>query len=171
MDFCEGKYGLIVDSDHYVGYYEKPESKMAGRIGYAVPPADVDGIATPNLWTWSLVMNGASKQKDEAWKFMKWASSKEFLLRAAFEGNMNPTRTSIWEDNSFRQFASNWGDFYKVSRKLVEKDGKVLVTPTEKYRVIAERWVKALLESYSTGEVKEELERAAKDIDHIMKAI
>lgn len=96
MDFCEGKYGLIVDSDHYVGYFEnRQKSKMAGKIGYTVPPVNNEGKSTPNMWTWSLVMNKRSKDKEAAWRFMKWASGKEFLLRSAFEGNMNPTRISI----------------------------------------------------------------------------
>ena len=31
--------------------------ELAGRIGYAPPPAGPDGAIAPNLWTWSLVMN------------------------------------------------------------------------------------------------------------------
>lgn len=169
LDFCDGKYGLIVDSDHYVGYYEKPgKSKMKGHIGYAVPPKNKEGIAMPNMWTWSLVMNGKSKEKEAAWRFMKWASGKAFLLRAAFEGNMNPTRTSTWDDEEFQNVSAEWGDFCKVSRRLAETDGKVLVTPYKNYRLVAERWVKALLTAYENGGVKAELEKAARDIDKIV---
>lgn len=169
LDFCAGQYGLIVDSDHYVAYYENPKmSAMVGKVGYAPTPTGTDGKATPNLYTWGLVMNKRSQEKDAAWRFMQWASSKEFLLRAAFEGNMNPTRTSVWDDARFREFVSGWGDFAKVSRKLAEEDGRILVTPTANYRTVAERWVRALLEAYETGETKKALEAAAKDIDQIM---
>ena len=169
LDFCAGKYGLIVDSDHYVGYYENPEkSSMVGKIGYALPPAGEDGKAVPNLWTWSLVINSRSKEKEAAWRFIKWASGKEFLLRSAFEGNMNPTRTSVWEAESFKEFSTPWGDFCKVSRRLAEQDGKVLVTPSENYRLIAERWVQALMEAYDSGEVKEALEKAAEEIEKMI---
>lgn len=164
-----GKYGLIVDSDHYVAYYENPEmSSMTGRVGYATTPVNAEGKSVPNMYTWGLVMNKQSKVKDAAWRFMQWASSKEFLVRAAFEGNMNPTRSSVWEDERFKEHVSGWGDFAKVSRKLAEEDGKILVTPTYKYRIVAERWVKALLEAYDTGKVKAALEAAAKEIDEIM---
>lgn len=169
LDFCAGKYGLIVDSDHYVAYYENPEmSSMTGRVGYATTPVNAEGKSVPNMYTWGLVMNKQSKVKDAAWRFMQWASSKEFLVRAAFEGNMNPTRSSVWEDERFKEHVSGWGDFAKVSRKLAEEDGKILVTPTYKYRIVAERWVKALLEAYDTGKVKAALEAAAKEIDEIM---
>lgn len=169
LDFCEGVYGLIVDSDHYVGYYENQEkSKMARKIGYAVPPSSGEEKTVPNLWTWSLVMNKKSKEKEAAWRFIKWASGKEFLLRSAFEGNMNPTRVSTWENKRFQEVSKEWGDFYGVSRKLAEYDGKVLVTPAENYRQIAERWVQALLEAYDSGNVQEALEKAAADIEHMV---
>lgn len=169
LDFCDGKYGLIVDSDHYVAYYENSDiSSMKGNVGYAPTPVNKEGKSVPNMYTWGLVMNQRSKEKETAWKFMQWASSKEFLLRAAFEGNMNPTRFSVWDDESFKEHVSGWGDFSKVSRKLAEEDGKVLVTPSVNYRIIAERWVKALLEAYETGNVKKALEAAAKDIDQMV---
>ena len=44
----------------------------------------------------------------------------------------------------------------------------MLVTPYKKYRLIAERWVKALLSAYENGGVKAELEKAARDIDKIV---
>lgn len=169
LDYCAGKYGLIVDSDHYVAYYENPKtSAMNGRVGYAPTPANAEGTSTPNLYTWGLVMNARSTEKEAAWRFMQWASSKEFLVRAAFEGNMNPTRTSVWDDARICEFMSGWGDFAKVSRELAETKGKILVTPTHRYRAVAERWVKALLEAYESGETKAVLEAAARDIDALI---
>ena len=72
---------------------------------------------------------------------IEWASSKEFLLRSAFEGNMNPTRRSTWDDPGFQELARPWGAFYDVARRLVEHDAFVLVTPTPGYLRIAQRWV------------------------------
>jgi multiple sugar transport system substrate-binding protein len=114
LDFANGKYGLLVDSDHYVAFFENPQlSKLVGKIGYALPPAGPTGQRKPNLWTWSLVMNTRSQQKQAAWEFIEWASGRDFLLRSVFEGNMNPTRTSIWDDPAFVQHTSSWGDFVK----------------------------------------------------------
>ena len=43
LDFARGRYGLIVDSDHYVAYFEEPaHSELVGEIGYAPPPARSD---------------------------------------------------------------------------------------------------------------------------------
>lgn len=166
LDFAKGKYGLIVDSDHYVGYFENKDiSPLAGRIGYALPPVNADGTSRPNLWTWSIVMNEKSRNKEAAWSFIKWASSREFLLRSCFEGNMNPTRTSVWDDPAFVKEAENWGDYYRVSKQLAASDARVLVTPAPNYRELAEIWVSALLEAYQKGNTKEALEKAAWEID------
>lgn len=169
MDFCAGSYGMIVDSDHYVAFYEAPESAVRGQVAYAPTPAGPDGRRVSSMWTWSLVMNARSVYKDRAWRFMEWASSSPFLLRAAFEGNMNPTRRSIWDDERFADLAAGWGAFPSVARGLIEHDARVLVTPASNYLQIGDRWVQGIRAAYS-GEitVAEALEAAARDIDELV---
>jgi len=171
LDFARGHYALIVDSDHYVAYFEDPAtSTQVGRIAYAPPPAGPTGLRRPNLWTWSLVMNTRAVDKPAAWRFIEWASSREFLLRSVFEGNMNPTRTSIWDDERFREHTAAWGSFYDVARGLVERDAFVLVTPAANYLEIARRWVRALLDAYAGhADVAGALQSAAVDIDDLVR--
>jgi len=171
LDFARGRYALIVDSDHYVAYFEEPAtSALVGRIGYAPPPVGPTGLRRPNLWTWSLVMNTRAADKQAAWRFIEWASSREFLLCSVFEGNMNPTRTSIWDDERFRTHTAGWGSFYEVARRLVEDDAFVLVTPVANYLEIARRWVQALLDAYAgRADVAGALQAAAADIDALVR--
>ena len=171
LDFARGRYALIVDSDHYVAYFEEPAtSALVGRIGYAPPPVGPTGLRRPNLWTWSLVMNTRAADKQAAWRFIEWASSREFLLCSVFEGNMNPTRTSIWDDERFRTHTAGWGSFYEVARRLVEDDAFVLVTPVANYLEIARRWVQALLVAYAgRADVAGALQAAAADIDALVR--
>ena len=172
LDFARGSYGLLVDSDHYVAYFEDPAiSALVGEIAYALPPLGPTGSRRPNLWTWSVVMNTRTKNREAAWRFIEWATGPSFLLRSAFEGNMNPTRASIWDDDRFRAHASGWGDFYDVARKLIERDAFVLVTPASNYLAIANRWVEALLDAYAGRlETRESLELAAADIDALVSS-
>jgi multiple sugar transport system substrate-binding protein len=171
LDFANGKYALLVDSDHYVAFFENPQlASLVGKIGYALPPVGPGGLRKPNLWTWSVVMNSRSREKPAAWDFIEWATGKEFLLRSAFEGNMNPTRASVWNDPAFVKMAEPWGDFYQVSRRLVENLGQVLVTPAGNYLALATRWTQALLEAYAGSEtVQTALEKAARDIDEMVR--
>lgn len=172
MDFAAGRYGLIVDSDHYVAFYEmEGSSAVKGRVGYALPPVGPGGRRESNMWTWSLVMNARSRHKQEAWRFIEWAAGKEFLLRSAFEGNMNPTRRSTWDSPEFRAAAAGWGDFYRVTRRLIEHDGRVLVTPHAEYLRVGDRWARALRAAYAGDQgVAEALQSAASDIDAIVAA-
>jgi multiple sugar transport system substrate-binding protein len=172
LDFAKGRYALLVDSDHYVAYFEDPAySTLVGEIGYAPPPLGPTGSRRPNLWTWSVVMNSRARDSDASWRFVEWATGKEFLRRSVFEGNMNPTRSSIWDDERFREHTSGWGAFYDVARTLVERDAFVLVTPAANYLEIAKRWVQALLDAYTgTEEIAAALELAAADIDRLVEA-
>jgi multiple sugar transport system substrate-binding protein len=165
MDFAAGRYGLIVDSDHYAPYYESGTSAMAGRIGYALTPIGPIGRPVSNMWTWSLVMNARSRRKDVAWQFMQWASSSAFLERAAREGNFNPTRRSVWESDGFAEMTSTWGAYSDVSRQLAESIARVLVTPAVNYRGVAEHWVEALRSAYLGRDVEEALRDAARRMD------
>jgi multiple sugar transport system substrate-binding protein len=173
LDFAHGKYGLLVDSDHYVAFFENPElSSYVGKIGYALPPAGPSGLCKPNLWTWSVVMNARSRQKEAAWDFIEWATGGNFLFRSAFEGNMNPTRLSIWDDPAFIRHTASWGDFYNVSRRLVSELGEVLVTPAANYLDIATRWTQALLDAYKGEDtVPAALNKAARDIDQMVRSM
>jgi multiple sugar transport system substrate-binding protein len=171
QDFAAGRYGLIVDSDHYVAFYEQQESSVVkGKVGYALTPTGPTGRRESNMWTWSLVMNSRSRSKQDAWRFIEWAGGKPFLLRSAFEGNMNPTRRSTWDDPVFRAAAQGWGDFYSVTRRLIESVARVLVTPVPGYLGIGDRWVRALRAVFSGDQgAAEALEAAAADIDRMVE--
>jgi multiple sugar transport system substrate-binding protein len=44
LDFGRGRYALLVDSDHYVAFFEDERySELVGRIGYALSPAGPAG--------------------------------------------------------------------------------------------------------------------------------
>jgi multiple sugar transport system substrate-binding protein len=170
MDFAHGKYGLLVDSDHYIAYFENPRlSSVAGDVRYALPPAGPAGLRRPNMWMWSMVMNARSDGPDAAWEFMEWASGSEFLTRAALAGNMNPTRRSTWADPGFAERASQWHGFPGVAMELVNDLADVLVTPAVNYIEVARRWTRALRDAYrDEGSLEQCLGAAAGDIDRLV---
>ncbi len=170
MDFAHGKYGLLVDSDHYVAYFENPGlSDVAGKVRYALPPAGPGGSRRPNMWMWSIVMNARSAAPDAVWELMEWATSSQFLTRAALQGNMNPTRHSTWADPEFAARASQWHEFPEVAMELVSNLGHVLVTPAVNYIEVARRWTRALRDAYRGDESLDQcLAAAASDIDRLV---
>lgn len=170
-DFAAGGYGLIVDSDHYVAFFEGPESAVRGRVAYTTPPAGPDGSTAANMWTWSLVMNSRSTDKPAAWRFIEWASSREFLARAVHEGNMNPTRQSTWDDDSFRSVAATWNGYAENSLSILANTAQVLPTPMPEYLDVASHWSRALLEAYRRpADLEQVLQDAAARIDAFLAA-
>ncbi len=170
MDFARGRYGLLVDSDHYVAYFENPRlSDVAGRVRYALPPAGPGGIRRPNMWMWSIVMNARTAVPDAAWELIEWATSPQFLTRAALQGNMNPVRRSTWADPEFAARASQWHGFPEIAMELVGDLGSVLVTPAVNYIEVARRWTRALRDAYrGDGSLEGCLAAAASDIDRLV---
>jgi len=79
-------------------------SPVQGKIGFA--PAPVDKTSSSGwLWSWALAVEGASKQKSQAWTFMDWATSKAYI---AYDASKNGwasvppgTRLSTYQNPSY----------------------------------------------------------------------
>lgn len=65
------------DATSAAGSLEADGSPVAGKIGYA--PAPVEKTESSGwLYTWAWGIQNASRNPDNAWKFVSWASSKEY---------------------------------------------------------------------------------------------
>lgn len=76
-NLTQGKTAMWYDATAAAGSLEAKDSPVKGKIGYVQAPVD----KTSNsgwLYTWAWGMQKASKHSDEAWKFISWASSKEY---------------------------------------------------------------------------------------------
>ena len=65
------------DATSAAGSLEADNSPVKGKIGYAQAPV-VQDRTSGWLYAWSWAIEAASKKKDAAWKFISWASSKEY---------------------------------------------------------------------------------------------
>lgn len=96
------------------------ESKIADKVGFAQAPTAVKDTGGW-LWTWSLAMTSTSKNKDAAWEFMSWATSKEYikLVGEKFGANLIPpgTRKSTYELPEYKKAAASYAD---LSLKAIE---------------------------------------------------
>jgi sorbitol/mannitol transport system substrate-binding protein len=74
----QGKVAMWYDATSAAGSLEDPKvSKVAGKVGYAFAPTkETDNSGW--LWAWAWAMPKTTKKADNAAKFMKWASSKEY---------------------------------------------------------------------------------------------
>jgi len=76
-NLVQGNVAMWYDATSAAGSLEAPNSPVKGKIGYAQAPV-VKTDSSGWLYTWSWSIQEASKKKDNAWKFISWASSKEY---------------------------------------------------------------------------------------------
>ncbi|MGW7365020.1 ABC transporter substrate-binding protein [Streptomyces sp. NPDC054841] len=76
-NMTQGKTAMWYDATAGAGSLEAKDSPVKGKIGYV--PAPVDRTESSGwLYTWAWGMQKASKKTDNAWKFISWASGKEY---------------------------------------------------------------------------------------------
>jgi sorbitol/mannitol transport system substrate-binding protein len=74
----QGSSAMWYDATVAAASLEDPQtSKVAGKLGYVQAPV-VKTKQSGWLWAWSLGLPESSREKEAAWQFMSWATSKEY---------------------------------------------------------------------------------------------
>jgi sorbitol/mannitol transport system substrate-binding protein len=119
--FGQGKAAMWYDATSAAASLEDPKSsKVAGKVGYVFAP-----VAKTNysgwLWTWSWVMPKTTKNADNAWKFVSWASGKDYerLVGRQLGWSRIPDgkRESTYRIPEYQQAAKA---FYKVTLASID---------------------------------------------------
>jgi multiple sugar transport system substrate-binding protein len=170
QQFESGAYGMVLDCDFFAAGFEDPsKSRVAGKVGYALPPAGPGATPQSNLWTWALGVSSHSRHKLASWLFIQWATSKEQLVKTALEGNLNPSRKSVWNDPQVADMTGKWGNYREVVQKNLEEHVQVTMTPQSEISAVGDRWARALQAIWGGAEAQTELDSAADDITRILK--
>jgi sorbitol/mannitol transport system substrate-binding protein len=114
-NMSQGKVAMWYDATSAAGSLEnKQQSKVAGKIGYAYAPVKKTK-SSGWLYTWAWGIEKASKNPDDAWKFVSWASSKEYQKivgeKLGWAKAPDGTRQSLYDNPEYQKAA---GAFYKV---------------------------------------------------------
>ncbi|KVO07196.1 sugar ABC transporter substrate-binding protein [Burkholderia ubonensis] len=107
---ASGKCAMWIDATVAAGIlYNKQQSQVSDRIGYAAAPVAATPKGSHWLWAWALAIPKTSKQQDAAKKFIAWATSKQYVeLVAKDEGwaSVPPgTRTSTYQRAEYKAAA------------------------------------------------------------------
>ncbi|WP_326696157.1 sugar ABC transporter substrate-binding protein [Streptomyces sp. NBC_01754] len=76
-NMTQGKTAMWYDATAGAGSLEASGSPVKGRIGYVAAPVEKTE-SSGWLYTWAWGIQKASKKADDAWKFVSWASGKEY---------------------------------------------------------------------------------------------
>jgi sorbitol/mannitol transport system substrate-binding protein len=107
---AQGRTAMWVDATVAAGQLSDPSaSKVAKDIGFAYAPTAVTPRGSHWLWAWSLTIEGSSKHKDAAFKFLTWATSKAYIKLVASKkgwGGVPPgTRISTYKNPNYKKAA------------------------------------------------------------------
>ena len=95
--FASGKAAMWTDASTFMASLGPTKTQFADKIGVAVFPAGSAGAHPYMIIPWAIGMSNQSKNKANAWTFMKWASSIEVTKKAQLAGN-TMSRSSVWSD-------------------------------------------------------------------------
>lgn len=96
--FTQGNAAFYTEADVlYTNATDKTKSKVADNVGFAPFPKGPAGRRPFNIPSWGLAINNKSKNQDNAWKFIEWATSKAKTLENQKAGLMS-ARNSAWDD-------------------------------------------------------------------------
>jgi sorbitol/mannitol transport system substrate-binding protein len=107
---AQGKTAMWVDATVAAGQLTDPsKSQVAKDIGFAYAPTEVTPLGSHWLWAWSLGIEASSKNKDAAFKFLTWATSRDYLKLVADKNGWAAvppgTRVSTYKNANYKKAA------------------------------------------------------------------
>ncbi|WP_399923835.1 ABC transporter substrate-binding protein [Streptomyces kanamyceticus] len=119
-NLTQGKTAMWYDATAAAGSLESAKSPVKGKIGY-VPAPVVRTKSSGWLYTWAWGMQKASRNPDKAWKFISWASGKEYERlvgeKAGWSNVPAGKRASTYANPAYRKEAAAFQD---VTRAAIE---------------------------------------------------
>ena len=99
--FSQGKIAFFIDASLFAPGFEDPEtSEVAGKVGYAqIPPVSEESRSA--TWQWALSIPANSDNKEAAWYFVAWATSKEMEPKIGIKAAGAAPRLSTWDDMDY----------------------------------------------------------------------
>jgi len=120
--FGQGKAAMWYDATSAAGTLEDPKaSKVSGKVGYVYAPV-VKTKWSGWLWAWAFAMPKTTKKADNAWKFISWATSKDYekLVGEKLGWSRVPAgkRASTYEIPQYKDSAKAFAD---VTLKAIQE--------------------------------------------------
>jgi len=112
-NLVQGKVAMWYDATSAAGSLEAEDSPTKGKFGYApAPVVKTDSSGWLYAWSWSIQQ--ASTKKDNAWKFISWASGKQYeqLVGSKLGWTKVPAgkRASTYENADYLKVASAFAE-------------------------------------------------------------
>jgi multiple sugar transport system substrate-binding protein len=118
--FSNGQIAMYYDGVNFANIMEnKEKSKVAGQVGYALLPKGPGGQYAATFMP-GMAVSRLSKNKEAAWLFVQWSTSKKNYVRQLVAGVGVP-RLSAWNDpevKAKRKYPEGWYTTYLEALKI-----------------------------------------------------
>lgn len=100
--FAQGKVAMSYESTNELNSVIDPKvSTVIDNIGVVSVPAGTVAHV-PSVLSWGIAMSPYAANKDNAWKFLQWATSSEVQLKLATDAQIAPPRGSVTQDAAYQ---------------------------------------------------------------------
>lgn len=117
--FAQGKAAIYYDATVSAGTFAKDDSAVKGKVGYAMAPTAAKEN-TGTIGGWGIAITSASEHKDEAFDFLRWATSKEYVTlvqeEKGYESTPSGTRASTYENQDYLTAC----DFAEMTKNAIQ---------------------------------------------------
>jgi len=101
-DFLQGRTAMAIDSSNFATDISNPaKSHVAKQAEFATFPHLAGRAPVPFMSHWQACINSKSRNKQAAFLFLQWATSKPTSLQTAAAG-LATTRLSAWSSEAFK---------------------------------------------------------------------
>lgn len=163
-DLGAGKAAMLFDAD-IAAYFQNQDTPAAGKLAWHPGPKGPDGNLATNMWIWSLAMNANSKNKEAAWWFLQWATSKKHLQYAATkQQHIDAVRQSVATSGAYKDRLATATNFVETFEQVIE-DTKIQFTPQKNFFDATTSWAAALQQIYGGADAKSTLDKLATTLE------
>lgn len=162
--FADGRAAMFNNWEMMAFILNDPEeSKIAGHVGYALPPGVTEDTVSSMAGHEGLAIPTASKHKEAAWRWIEFITSKENTKARAIEQGFTPVYVELFSDPDILQKMPQLAVVLEAGR------GQVIRPPIPEYQQVSDIITKYFqLPLLGKMSAKEALDAAAREANELV---
>ncbi|AEJ20941.1 ABC transporter substrate-binding protein [Gracilinema caldarium] len=170
--FQAGQVAMWTDASVFLGNLKDPtKSQVADKVGVALMPAGPKGNHPFIVVSWGMAVSKQSKNKDLAYDFLMWATSKELAIKAMIDKGITMARNSVWTDaNILAKFDQQLATTAVKMGPIGTPYDRPLMTAVGEARDAIGDVIVLAIETGGTGDIATAAKNAAKKVNELLDA-
>uniref|UniRef100_A0A7C3HYH9 Sugar ABC transporter substrate-binding protein n=1 Tax=Gracilinema caldarium TaxID=215591 RepID=A0A7C3HYH9_9SPIR len=170
--FQAGQVAMWTDASVFLGNLKDPtKSQVADKVGVALMPAGPKGNHPFIVVSWGMAVSKQSKNKDLAYDFLMWATSKDLAIKAMIDKGITMARNSVWTDaNILAKFDQQLANTAVKMGPIGTPYDRPLMTAVGEARDAIGDVIVLAIDTGGTGDIATAAKNAAKKVNELLDA-